>query len=374
MEILNTVSYFAIRTLLFIITGEFILNATLLVVSYILAILYRSITNKHVHYNNKHHNNIVIITGVSSGIGYQLLVDLLNEGYIVVGTVRKQEDKDRIINDIQQRYNDSNNSIINSLHVTICDVCNNTDIEQLYTTTNNLIKQNNNTRLLAIINNAGISIQLPLECMNQQQIQQTLNVNTIAPVLLTNKLLPLLRCHNNEQQASRIIFISSVAQYISSVDVGLYSASKHALGAIADCYRQELKQFNIDVCTIACGAIKSELREKGMKHTQQVNNNDDNNKTKNMHNNDTTLIANNNNIEFIVQHQYQQSHNKVQQSFENMSTSSQPAAVVSKQVINALTDCKPYTVYYAGKEAKYIPILKLLPNSVIDYLVMMNWK
>lgn len=353
MELFNTPVYCLSRIITSICTGEFVLTSIAVPIAVMISQLYRFGTNKKY---NVHRHHIVLITGCSSGIGKHMCMYLLQCGYTIYAGVRKQSDADILVSECSRQQPDT----VDRLHPIILDVCKADHIDNAYNTLNNRLQSNPQYRLFGLVNNAGVSLQLPIECMTEQQLRQQYEINTIAPILLTNKLLPLLRLHTTQQHTSRILFVSSVAGSIVAPDVAAYASSKHAISAIAHGYRQELRAFNIDVCIISPGSVQSDLRSKGQLHTSNNNTN-------------TMTYPHDHHIEPHILHSYQKSHDKCQQSFDSMSNSACSPIVVSRQIECALRDSIPYTQYLCASEANYIPILTKLPDKIFDRLALMNW-
>ncbi|KAJ1929995.1 hypothetical protein IWQ60_000724, partial [Tieghemiomyces parasiticus] len=108
--------------------------------------------------------------------------------------------------------------------------------------------------LIALVNNAGVSVSSPMELVTDDMLRQTFAVNYIGPVRLTQRLLPLLRRHHG-----RVINISSVTAWLPSPGFGVYSASKAALLATSNAWRMELAAFGVPVSVIEPGRVNTAL-------------------------------------------------------------------------------------------------------------------
>lgn len=97
-----------------------------------------------------------------------------------------------------------------------------------------------------LVNNAGIGEGGSIVDMPDEILRRQFEVNVFAPLQFTKLFLEKF----TQRKRGRIIFISSVAAYISAEYTGAYTASKHALDNIAETLQIELKPFDISVSTI----------------------------------------------------------------------------------------------------------------------------
>lgn len=165
-----------------------------------------------------------IITGASSGIGYELSKLLINSGYRVFGFGRNFENT--II--------DSNDFI-----PIICDL---TDINKLCNHIKEIKKQN---EIHVLINNAGVGFFGPHEELNPKKIHEMVTVNLEVPLVLTQQLLRDLKKNNGF-----IINVSSVTAKKSSVFGCAYAATKSGLTHFAESLFDEVRKYGVKVVTI----------------------------------------------------------------------------------------------------------------------------
>jgi len=104
-----------------------------------------------------------------------------------------------------------------------------------------------------LVNNAGYGLEGPIEELSLDKIRAQFETNLFGPTRLTQMVLPAMR----ERRRGRIINISSVGGRITTPGTGAYHASKHALEALSDALRFELRGFGVDVVVVEPGAIKS---------------------------------------------------------------------------------------------------------------------
>ena len=192
----------------------------------------------------------ILITGVSSGIGYGAAKQFIQKGYTVFGSVRTQEDADRL----QAEFGDLFSPLI-------FDV---TDVNSLAEAARFLTKKLANSGLGALINNAGIAIGGPIQDQPMAIFRQHFEVNVLGLVQVTQAFLPLLGARaNHPVQPGRIQNISSVNGQVAIPFMGAYVGSKHAVEGLSHSLRRELALFGIKVIIVGPGAVKTPIWGKG---------------------------------------------------------------------------------------------------------------
>ncbi len=191
----------------------------------------------------------VVITGVSSGIGHDATRLLLEQGYFVFGSVRKQTDAERV----KAEFGDNFMPLV-------FDV---TDGEGVKTAVSLVQSIIGNTGLAALVNNAGISTPGPLMHLTPDDLRFQLEVNVVSVLAVTQAFLPLLGASKDITFApGRIVNISSVSGKIAYPFMGAYAASKHALEAMSDSLRRELMLYGVDVILIEPGTVQTPIIDK----------------------------------------------------------------------------------------------------------------
>lgn len=191
----------------------------------------------------------IVITGVSSGIGYDAARYLIERGYHVFGSVRKQADAERVQGELGKQFTPL-----------LFDV---TDEVGVQTAVSQMKSILGSQGLTALVNNAGISTPGPLMHLPIDDLRQQLEINVVSVLNITQALLPLLGAQKNSSiSAGRIINISSVSGKIAYPFMGAYAASKHALEAMSDSLRRELMLYGIDVILIQPGTVKTPIINK----------------------------------------------------------------------------------------------------------------
>ena len=100
-------------------------------------------------------------------------------------------------------------------------------------------------QLDAVVNNAGIVIDGPVEALTRERLREQFEVNVNGQIAVTRAVLPKIRAAKG-----RIVFVSSVSGRIATPWTGAYNASKYAIEALADALRMELRPWKINVSLV----------------------------------------------------------------------------------------------------------------------------
>jgi len=185
----------------------------------------------------------VLITGTSTGIGEATAIALHDKGIQVFAGVRRAEDGERLVEKTSSR-----------LIPLLLDV---TDPQAIASAVSRIAELTGDAGLAGLVNNAGISIAFPMEFLPLEVLRKQLEVNVIGVVAVTQAMLPLLR-----KGGGRIVNISSVSGLVAAPYIGAYAASKHALEALSDSLRLELRNFNISVSVVEPADIDTPIWRK----------------------------------------------------------------------------------------------------------------
>ncbi len=188
---------------------------------------------------NTHGQRVVVITGASTGIGRATALLLDELGFRVFAGVRKSVDGDALLKLSSKR-----------LEPLLLDV---TD-EEVVTEALERVKATAPEGLYGLVNNAGLSLNGPLELVDVSAMRQLLEVNVLGVLAVTKRFLPLLR-----KGRGRIVNVSSGHGLLAIPDKSVYAASKFAVQAISDSLRVELLPFNVQVCTVVVGKVETEV-------------------------------------------------------------------------------------------------------------------
>jgi NAD(P)-dependent dehydrogenase (short-subunit alcohol dehydrogenase family) len=116
-----------------------------------------------------------------------------------------------------------------------------------------------------LVNNAGIAVLSPLETIPLVDFRRQIEVNLTGQVAVTQAMLPLVR-----RAAGRVVFVSSIGGRMALPFGAPYHAAKFGIEAVADCLRQELAPWEIDVAVIEPGSIDTPIWERGEQIADEV--------------------------------------------------------------------------------------------------------
>jgi NADP-dependent 3-hydroxy acid dehydrogenase YdfG len=191
---------------------------------------------------DKIRGRVVVITGASSGLGEAAARLLCAEGASVVLGARRA---DRL-----KSLADELNRIGGKALVVTTDV---TRREQVKKLVDAAVQKFG--RVDVMINNAGIMPRAPLERLTIDDWDRMIDVNIKGVLYGIAAALP----HMKQQKSGHMIFVSSVAGHKIGPDFAVYAATKHAVRALAEGFRQEVKPYNIRTTIISPGAVATEL-------------------------------------------------------------------------------------------------------------------
>jgi NAD(P)-dependent dehydrogenase (short-subunit alcohol dehydrogenase family) len=191
----------------------------------------------------------VVITGASTGIGWATAKLLLDRGFRVFGSVRKQADADRLKNQFGPNF-----------IPLMFDI---TDEAAVLAAGREVRTALKGETLTGLVNNAGIAVAGPVLELAADEFRHQLNVNVIGPIIATQAFGPLLGSDPSlKGPKGRIVMISSVAGKNGNPLAAPYSASKHAIEGLSESLRREMMLFGIDVIIVAPGAVKTPIWSK----------------------------------------------------------------------------------------------------------------
>lgn len=188
---------------------------------------------------------VALITGTSTGIGYETALALARAGHRVYATMRSPERAPELGNLAAQE----------KLPITVhaLDVTEDESVAKAFERV--LAEQG---RIDVLVNNAGLSMTGPVEELGQDAFRQSMETNFFGALRCVQKALPLMR----EQRGGCIVNVSSVAGRVATAPQGPYCASKFALEALSEVLAQEVRSFNIRVAIVEPGVIQTPIVEK----------------------------------------------------------------------------------------------------------------
>jgi NAD(P)-dependent dehydrogenase (short-subunit alcohol dehydrogenase family) len=118
-------------------------------------------------------------------------------------------------------------------------------------------------RLTGLVNNAGVAVAGPLELLPIEELRHQLEVNLVAPLVVTRAFLPLLGTDPARAgPPGRVVMMSSISGRIGSPFLGPYCASKHGLEGLSECLRRELQVHGIGVSIVGPGMVATPIWDK----------------------------------------------------------------------------------------------------------------
>ena len=271
-------------------------------------------------------NKVILLTGASSGIGYDTAVALAQQGHKVYAAARRVERMEPLC-----QYG------IVPLKMDV------TDEASMKAGVKTLLDAEG--RIDVLINNAGYGYFGAVENVPMDDARNQLEVNVFGLARLCQLVLPTMRA----QHSGRIINTASVAGRAVFYYGGWYHVSKYAVESLSDAMRMELKPFGIDVVIIEPGAIKTNWG----------------------------IIAADHLIESSKGTAYEQTGTMMANNLRNMylsNTISDPA-VVRKAIVRAVNARRPCTRYRIGRMANAIVFFHwLLPTRWWDAFLRLMGK
>ncbi|MBO6792005.1 MAG: SDR family NAD(P)-dependent oxidoreductase [Dinoroseobacter sp.] len=189
----------------------------------------------------------VLITGCSSGIGYDAAHSLFKAGWRVFATCRKAEDVDRLTNEG-----------LEALQLNV------TDETSMDSALSEILSRTGGS-LDALINNAAYATPGAAEDIPTEALREIFETNLFGLHALTRKVIPVMR----KQGYGRIVNIGSVLGYVVFKWRAAYVATKYALEGYTDTLRLEMKDTPIKIILINPGPITSRIRQNSVPHFEK---------------------------------------------------------------------------------------------------------
>ena len=188
----------------------------------------------------------VVVTGSSTGIGWGATKVLIEHGFRVFGSVRKEADGERLKKEFGGNF-----------VPLLFDV---TDAQAVNAAAEKVAGALGGETLSGLVNNAGIAVAGPLLYLKIDELRHQLDVNVTGQLVVTQAFAPLLGADPSRKgDPGRIVMISSVGGKNANPFMGPYNASKFALEGLSESLRRELMLFGIDVIIVAPGAVATPI-------------------------------------------------------------------------------------------------------------------
>ena len=268
----------------------------------------------------------VIITGASTGIGEACALRLDNAGWRVFAGVRKEADGARL----KQQASDRLTPI--TLDVT--------DQPQIEAAAKTVAEAVGAAGIQGVVNNAGVSVNGPLEYLTSDDLRKQFEVNVVGQIAMTRAFMELVR-----KGRGRIVFIGSIAGKMATPFLGPYCASKHAMEALSDSLRQELRPWGIPVALVEPGSIATKIWEKGQVEADEYE----------KHMPEEAVMR------------YSKAFDALREAAKKFEAAGIPPDRVARSVEHALTSGRPRTRYVVGFDATMQRLLDdVLPDRLKD--------
>jgi NAD(P)-dependent dehydrogenase (short-subunit alcohol dehydrogenase family) len=270
----------------------------------------------------------VVITGASTGIGWATAKLLLDRGFRVFGSVRKQADAERLKGEFGANF-----------APLLFDV---TDEAAVRTAAGEVRTALRGESLAGLVNNAGVAIAGPVLELPVAEFRRQMEVNVIGPIIAVQAFAPLLGA--DPQLAGpkgRIVMISSVAGRSGNPLTPAYAASKHAIEGLSESLRREMMLFGIDVIIVAPGAVKTPIWGK----SEEVD------------------------VSGYQNSPYRPALEKIRQYTKHLSAIALPAEKIAEVVHEALTSAHPNVRYQITPDPMRHLITGLLPKRRVDKII-----
>jgi NAD(P)-dependent dehydrogenase (short-subunit alcohol dehydrogenase family) len=262
---------------------------------------------------NMSQGKVVLVTGVSSGIGKAVAGLLSRSGFRVFGTTRGNAEPRKAAEGVELvRLDVRDGESVRSCVRTVLDRAG---------------------RIEALVNNAGYTLIGSLEETSIEEAKQLFETNFFGVLRMTQAVLPFMR----GQRSGRIVNVGSVVGIVPAPYQGIYSASKHALEGYSESLDHEVRQFGIRVSTIEPSFTR-------------------------------TNIAQNSQAAASLLEAYAGGRNRVLKATQQNIAKGGTAQGVAEVVLRALTTQSPQSRYPVGREAKFVTRLwKFGPSRLFDW-------
>lgn len=289
--------------------------------------------------NNKPNGEIIhiaVVTGSSSGIGFETALLLARSGFHTYATMRNLE-KSKSITEIA-------NTEKLPLQVVQLDV--NDDIS-VKNAIDKIVSAAENKRIDALVNNAGYGLFGPLEDTSIEEIKAQFETNFFGVIRVTQQVLPIMR--KQHSGGGTIVNVSSVGGRIGVPVLSAYQSTKFALEGLSESMSYELEPFGIRVVIIEPGFIRTNIVNSSTSAQKALD----------------------------PKSPYFPLTQKVKNHFKSMmenASSSSPPEEVAKVILQAITSKNPQLRYTVGNDAATIIQARMnMPDKEFRKMVIQNF-
>ncbi len=272
---------------------------------------------------------LVIVTGASTGMGAATARELARQGFHVLAGVRRESDGEAVR--------------ATGIDPVLLDITQQDQIAALAARV-----ASDSRPLRALVNNAGTPMIGPVEILPLSEWRRVFEVNLFGHIAVTQAMLPALR-----RSGGRVVNISSLNGKLAMAGYGAYAAGKYALEAMSDALRQELAPQGVRVVVVEPGGVQTEMVKQG---------------TARAHSTTSAMTAD-----------QAGRYGALMQALPSHAAAFTKAGVTSdfaaRRIARAVTDRKPRIRYTIGRDAAMLTRLaRVLPDRVLDRMFAANMK
>ncbi|MEQ3552844.1 SDR family oxidoreductase [Pseudonocardia nematodicida] len=266
----------------------------------------------------------VLVTGASSGLGRCCALMLARSGYTVLAGVRRDEDGEQVAAAAAP-------GTVRPLRFDVTDADSVRDAAA---------QADRLGGVWGLVNNAGICVSAPMECLPVDELRRQLEINVVGQVAVTQALLPQLRGHRG-----RIVNVTSGLGSLAVPYMGAYAMAQFAKEAMSDALRRELVPHGVRVAVVQPGAILTPIWDK-------------------LENTADDVLARNPDVADTYRTVFTRFVRSNTQGARDSATTPDD---VARAVLRALSARRPRTRYPVGPDARSaVRLSRLLPDRLLD--------
>jgi NAD(P)-dependent dehydrogenase (short-subunit alcohol dehydrogenase family) len=277
-------------------------------------------------WNSSDCRELIVVTGASTGMGAATARELARRGFHVLAGVRRDVDADALRAD--------------GIEPHILDITVESDVVAI---AERVTRDPQGLALRALINNAGVAINAPVEALPIAEWRRQFEVNLFGHVAMIQALMPSLL-----RSSGTVVNISSLGGKVALPTYPAYAGSKFALEALSDSLRREVSRLGVKVVVIEPGAVKTAMAERGVATADRLK--------------DGMTADQRDRYGELVD-----AMSNLARSFDKDGVSAEHAA---KVIAKAATASRPRTRYTVGRDAAILARLqRVVSDRVLDRVV-----
>jgi NAD(P)-dependent dehydrogenase (short-subunit alcohol dehydrogenase family) len=276
--------------------------------------------------NPSDRRELIVVTGASTGMGAATAKELAGRGFHVLAGVRREIDADALRGD--------------GIEPLILDITVESDVAAV---ANRVAADPRGRPLRALINNAGIAVNAPVEALPIAEWRRQFEVNLFGHVAMIQALMPSLL-----RSSGTVVNISSVGGKVALPTYPAYAGTKFALEALSDSMRREVNHLGVKVVVVEPGAVKTEMAQRGVATADRLK---------------ASMTAD-------QLERYGDLIDAMSNLARSFDTDGVPAERAAKVIANAATAPRPRTRYTIGRDAAILARLsRVVSDRFLDRVV-----